>query len=157
MIFATEILGNVNNPVLNRKVHAHEHAGTAEFITLAREDMARRRLRVSTDRCTEVAIALSRDSQLFDGAVVYLGPDRSITVRAAPERWLRVRPADQEAALAVGYFAGNLHWRARFDGGDLLVAVEHEEQSYIDRLSQLLEARKAAIVTEALIPEREGE
>lgn len=149
MIVATEILGDFNNPALQSKIHAHEHAGTAEFITLPRADMARRRLRVSTDQHTEVAIALSRASQLFDGAVIYLDRDRSITVRVEPEQWLRVRPSDRRVALALGYFAGNLHWRARFEGEDLLVAVEGDERSYLDRLSHFLEDRRAKIVPTA--------
>jgi len=146
MFIATEILGDLNNPAVQRKIHAHEHAGTAESITLPREDMARHRLRVSTDHCTEVAIALPRDTQLFDGAVLYLGDDRSITVRMAPEHWLRIRASDRGAALALGYLAGNLHWRARFDGGDLLVAVESDEQRYMDRLSELLESGRARLI-----------
>jgi len=47
-----------------------------------------------------------------------------------------VRPAAAAAALRLGYHAGNLHWRVRFDGADLMVALEGPEARYRDRLAE---------------------
>lgn len=51
--------------------------------------MARRRMRVCTQRGEEIAIALPREETLFDGAVLLLDDTRAIVVRATVECWLR--------------------------------------------------------------------
>ena len=77
-----------------------------------------------TDKGTEVVVALDRSEQLADGAVLSLESDRAIVVRMTEERWLRITPRDLDCALETGYFAGNLHWRVRFEPGAILVAIE---------------------------------
>ena len=91
-------------------------------------------------------MALPRSQRLFDGAILVLAEERAVIVRVEPEAWLRLRPADTAAALAVGYHAGNLHWRVGFDGGDLMVALEHDEAQYRDRLADLIAAGRVRIV-----------
>ena len=56
------------------------------------------------------------------------------------ESWLRLRPRDAASALELGYNAGNLHWRVRFDDGDLLVALEGPKEDYLARIEPLLAA-----------------
>jgi urease accessory protein len=48
--------------------------------------------------------------------------------------------------LELGYHAGNLHWRVRFDGGDLLVALDGPRESYIARLEDLMADGKVEVV-----------
>jgi urease accessory protein len=132
------IVGSVTDPDLAETLHRLGHAGRVETLTLARADIRRHRLRAVTDRGTECAIALPRDEHLADGAVLLVEPDRAIVVRMAEQRWLPLRPRDQAAAIELGYHAGNLHWRVRFKGGTLEVALEGPEQAYRDRLAPLL-------------------
>ena len=47
------------------------------------------------------------------------------------------------AALELGYFAGNLHWRVRFEGERLLVALEGPEEDYLSRLKPFLDVGRA--------------
>lgn len=138
MLMIARILGASDDPDLHARLHAHEHADTREWVTLSRADLARRRMRVASDRGTEIAIALPRGTPLFDGAVLHLDAARAIVVRMEAEEWLRLRPRDAAAALRIGYHAGNLHWRARFEGDDLLVALERQRATYLDRLSAFL-------------------
>ena len=109
---------------------------------LNREDALRRRLRGTTDKGTEVTIALSRDEQLSDGAVLRLDPDKAVIVRMSEERWLRLEPRDTDAAIEAGYFAGNLHWRVRFAPGALLVALEGPVEDYLQRIAPLTASGK---------------
>lgn len=147
MDMVTAILGNRSDPALAAALHRLEHAGAVEFVDVAPADLPRRRLRAVTDRGTQVAIALSRAERLFDGAVLVLTDSRAVVVRLEADRWLRVAPVDGPSALALGYTAGNLHWRVRFDGADLLVALEREEGVYRDRLTDLTADGRVAILS----------
>jgi urease accessory protein len=85
---------------------------------------------------------LPRDQRLFDGAVLVLAPDRAVVVRVAQERWLRLQPRAIADAIELGYHAGNLHWRVRFAGEALLVALEAPMDDYLARLSGLIRDRR---------------
>ena len=107
------ILACASAPSVHERLHALEHVGGVEYVSLSPRDMARRRLRVTTDKGTGCAIALPRGERLYDGAVLALGETRAIVVRVAGESWLRLRPACAADAMCLGYHAGNLHWRVR--------------------------------------------
>lgn len=134
----TEILGNAGDPAFSGRLHDLAHAGGVETLRLQPRDAARARLRAITDRGTDCAIALPRESRLEEGSVLLLEAERAIVVRLGAEAWQRFRPRDAEAALQLGYQAGNLHWRVRFDGADLLVAVETTAEALCDRLRDLI-------------------
>lgn len=138
MLMLTRILGLASEREMAERLHKIGHHGTVESIRLARADMQRRRLRTTTDRGSDCAIALPRNAVLQDGAVLLLEAGRAIVVRAAEQRWLRLAPRDAEAALALGYHAGNLHWRVHFEGVVLAIALEGPEEAYLARLEAFL-------------------
>lgn len=138
MLRLTSILGYASAPDFAERLHTLDHAGKVETILLARAEAKRHRLRVQTDRGTDVAIALARDEDLSDGAILYLDEDKAIVLRMTDEEWLTLVPCDASAALELGYTAGNLHWRVRFTPAGLAVAQEGPEQTYLDRLRPLL-------------------
>jgi urease accessory protein len=138
MLQLTRIVGLVTDPTVADRLHELDHAGGVEQIVLGRQDMQRHRLRAVTDRGTECAIALSRAESLANGAVLLLEDDRAIVVRMAEQAWLMLQPRDAAAALELGYFAGNMHWRVRFEGAQLAIALEGPAQSYLDRLAHLI-------------------
>ena len=138
MLHLTKILGFVSEPDFAEPIHALSHSGGVETVLLDLADAKRHRLRTVTDRGTDVAIALDRHASLSDGAVLYLTEARAIVVRLKEERWLTFIPLDVPAALELGYLAGNLHWRVRFNNGTLAVACEGPEQTYLDRVRPLL-------------------
>ena len=137
------VIGNAHDADLAEGLHRLEHAGRVEYLTLARDDVHRRRLRARTDRETECLIALPRDQALSDGAVLALDDERAIVVRLQVERWLALAPRDEASALELGYFAGNLHWRVRFAGPRLLIALEGPKEDYLARLEPLLRDGRA--------------
>lgn len=148
-LLVNRLLGTLADPWLGEAVHRLEHRGAVETVTLPRADLARRRLRLRTDRGSDLAIALPREVALVDRAVLLLDPDRAVILRVEAENWLRLRPRDGAEALSLGYFAGNLHWRARFEGGDLLVAVEHPLATYLERLRDRLAEGRVQQVEQA--------
>lgn len=137
------VIGNVRDAQLAERLHRLEHEGLVEYLTLARDDVYRRRLRACTDRATECLIALPREQALEDGAVIALNEARAIVVRLEVEHWLTLAPRDEAAALELGYFAGNLHWRVRFAGPRLLIALEGPKDDYLARLEPLLRDGRA--------------
>ena len=132
------IVGEAADPAIAERLHALAHANAVECIVLGREAAARHRLRVKTDRGRDCAITLPRSQQLRNGAVLLLEAQRAIVVRLREETWLRLAPRDLAAALELGYFAGNMHWRIRVMGSQLAVALEGPEQDYLDRLAPLV-------------------
>jgi urease accessory protein len=137
MLTVTKVIGHASDATLAERLHALGHADRIETLTIDRDDTLRRRLRGTTDRGTEVAIALNRSERLSDGAVLVLEENHAIVVRMSEEMWLKVTPRDADSALEAGYFIGNLHWRVRFEPGAILIALEGPESHYTGRLAHL--------------------
>ncbi len=135
----TGILGFVDDPDLRNQIHHYMHDGKVEYLVLEREDLKRHRLRATTDCGTVCQIALPRSQHLVNGAILDLEPQRAIVVRMQEEIWIRCRAENAAAALELGYFAGNLHWRVRFEDDCLLIAQEGPRQGYIERLQPFLD------------------
>jgi urease accessory protein len=144
MLLIDRVLGSRLDPALAERIHALEHRGAVDLLLVAAADVARRRWRATTHEGTDVAIALPRDQQLFDGAVLLLDHDRAIVVRVAEQRWLRLEPRTVADAVELGYHAGNLHWRVRFEGDALLVSLEAPVDDYLVRLGALMAERRVA-------------
>ncbi|MGE0240881.1 MAG: urease accessory protein UreE [Parvibaculaceae bacterium] len=138
MIHVNSVVGARTDPALHERLHQLEHHHAVETVTIATGDLDRRRLLVRTKAGEEIAIALPREQKLFDGAILVLEDERAIVVRAGEQRWLRLSPKSADAALELGYHAGNLHWRVRFDGDDLLVSLDGPAHHYTARIEPLL-------------------
>ena len=148
MLRLTRILGHATEPEFAERLHALEHDGRIETITLDAADTARKRLRVATDKGTDCAVAIARSDRLANGAVLLLEDDRAVVVRMRETVWLALAPRDLAAALDLGYFCGNLHWRVRFEGAVLKVALDGPRETYIARLAQHLADGRARIIEE---------
>ncbi|MCB1379743.1 MAG: urease accessory protein UreE [Alphaproteobacteria bacterium] len=133
----TRVLGTLSQEDMAEAIHTLSHKGCVDVLIVDKSDMLRRRLRSRTESGTEVVVALDRSEQLSDGAILSLEPEYALIVRTTEERWLSVEPRDQDAALEMGYFAGNLHWRVRFVPGAILIALEGPVETYLDRLTPL--------------------
>ena len=149
MLRLTGIVGHASDSDIADKLHDLGHHGHVESVVLSRADTQRHRLRVRTDRGSECAIALPRNAHLSQGAVLLLEDDRAIVVRMEEESWLPLIPRDAATALELGYHAGNLHWRVRFDGDILNVALEGPEADYIARIESFLADGRVKKVADA--------
>jgi urease accessory protein len=148
MMFVDRVLGSRAEPAIADRLHHLEHHGRVDILTLPTHELSRRRFRARSEAGQEVAVALPRDQKLFDGAVLLLDEERALVVRVDKEHWLRLEPRSLADAVELGYQAGNLHWRVRFQGEALLVALEAPVDHYLARLGPLLEARR--VVTSVL-------
>ncbi len=146
MLRLTGILGNAAEPALAERLHALGHDGRVETIALDAADTARKRLRVRTDRGTDCAVAIPRSQRLANGSVLLLEADRAVVVRMRETVWLGLAPRDVAAALELGYFCGNLHWRVRFDGSLIRVALDSPRETYLARLEGHLADGRALLV-----------
>ncbi len=140
MLKLETIVGSRLDREIAERLHDLDHRGAVEVLLLETQDATRKRLRLTTGHGTECAIALPREMTLFDGAVLLLEERRAIVVRLNEQRWLRLAPQSPDAALELGYHAGNLHWRVRFDDDVLLVAIEGPVERYKDRIAPLLDS-----------------
>src|SRR5260370_36539255 len=152
MLLIERVLGSRLEPAFSTRIHELEHRGAIDLLMVPAADVARRRLRATTREGAEVAIALPRDQQLFDGAVLLIEPDRAIVVRVAEERWLRLQPRAIADAIELGYHAGNLHWRGRFWGGGRPVALAAPTDGYFAPPAALAAARGGRPATAAPPP-----
>lgn len=143
------VLGRADEPDMEAALHDLAHAGRVEYLLLAGEDTRRRRIRLATDKGTDCAVALPRDVQLENGSVLLLAADRAIVVRLKDLPWLALEPRDAAAAIELGFLAGHHHWRVRFAGARLLVALDADEASYLDRIAHLLGPGKVRVVEKA--------
>ena len=142
MIHLTEILGHVHDSNLSGKLHELSHRNEVEYIILDHSNLQRRRFRAETDQGTDCAISISRLTKLTNGAVLLLENNRAIVIKMAEEQWLQLKPRDISSAIEVGYFAGNMHWRVKFENECLNIAVESPEEIYLDRLKDFFTQEK---------------
>ena len=142
MLLVERVLGSRLDPTLSERLHDLEHRGCVDLLNLPPAELARRRFRATSLRGEDVAIALPRDQTLYDGAVLVLDDDRALVVRVDSQRWLRLQPRAIADGVELGYHAGNLHWRVRFEGDALLVALEAPVDQYLDRLGPMIAERR---------------
>ena len=146
MLKMTQVLGTASEPHLAERLHALSHRGAVEYVTLRREDTSRRRLHDFTDRGTEGAIILDRSERLANGAVLLLDDERAVVVRLEEAPWLALEARDVAAALELGYFCGNMHWKVRFVGDYLHVSLQGPREDYLERLSHLIADGRVSVV-----------
>jgi urease accessory protein len=142
----TGILGNARQPELAERLHRLEHEGRVDRVTLKGADLARHRLRVTTEQGTECAIALPRTEVLEHGSVLALSEERAIVVELEELGWLALEASDAASALRLGFLAGHHHWRVRFDGTVLRVAMDEGPEPYLARVREQLESGQVRLV-----------
>jgi urease accessory protein len=133
------ILGHENDPGYHARLHELEHRDGIEFLYIPPDEAGGRRFRLTTDRGTDCAVSLDRGEDLVDGALLFIDADRAVIARFGEQTVLRLSPVDAAAALKLGWNAGNLHWRVRFDGDCLVVLVDGAKADYRARIAQLLD------------------
>jgi urease accessory protein len=145
MLRIDRVLGSRLESAFSEEIHRLEHRGAVDVVNIPIADLARHRLLATTRGGEELAIALPRHQKLFDGAVLLIDSARAIVVRAATERWMRLEPRSIGDAIELGYHAGNLHWRVRFRGEVLFVALEGRPEDYTARLAEMISSNRVAV------------
>ena len=138
MLKLENIIGAATDASIAERLHHLGHHGRIEYLLLSTEDTQRHRMRASTDAGTECAVVLDRAQHLFNGAVLMLTDERAVVVRMRETDWLTLAPRDTPSALELGYFAGNMHWAVRFEGGWLRIALQGPADRYLERLEPFI-------------------
>jgi urease accessory protein len=139
------VLGSRLEPAFSERLLRLEHHNAVDVVQLSDSELEQQRFLATTRHGQELAIALPRYQRLFDGAVLLLDDTHAIVVRAANRRWLRLEPRSLSDAIELGYQVGNLHWRVRFEGEALLVAIEGRPENYAVRLGELIWSRRVGM------------
>jgi urease accessory protein len=139
------VLGSRLEPAFSERLLRLEQHNAVDVVQLSDTDLEQPQLLATTRRGRELSIALPRHERLFDGAVLLLDELHAIVVRSANRRWLRLEPRSLSDAIELGYQVGNLHWRVRFEGEVLLVAIEGRPENYAVRLGELIWSRRVGM------------
>lgn len=131
------VLGLASDREWHDRLHALEHEGGLETVSIPEADAARKRMRVTTDRGRDCAIALPREQALTDGAVLYHDGRLAIVARIDGAARMRLRPATVDDAMRLGHWCGNLHWKVVFGDGVMDVVLDGPRERYEARLVDL--------------------
>jgi urease accessory protein len=131
------VLGLSSDSEWHDRLHALEHEGALEVVSIPEADAARKRMRVVTDRGRDCAIALSREQGLSDGAVLFHDGRLAIVARILGSARMRLRPASVDDAMRLGHWCGNLHWKVVFGNGVMDVVLDGPRERYEARLVDL--------------------
>lgn len=132
------IIGHESDATFQVRLHDLEHHDSIELLFVSPDEAGRKRFRLVTDRGTDCAVSLDRDEQLTNGALLYIDSKMAIIARFGQQSVWRLRPADPAMALKLGWNAGNLHWRVRFEDDCLVVLLDGPLTDYRARLEHLL-------------------
>jgi len=146
MMIINQILGLITDHDISHQLHDVSHHGVAEKIVLSSEDISRHRLKVKTNRGREVAIQLPRHQHLQNGSVLHLASDHAIWVEVDEPKYLSLKPKSIDAALELGYFAGNMHWPIRFKADVLQIQMQSHEAYYLERLAHFIESQTIEVL-----------
>jgi urease accessory protein len=96
-------------------------AGPIEVLELTWEQRSKPRRMHTTDRGTEIALALPRGTILNDGDTILNTTDRSVIVRSRLESVLVIRPRDIPQACRIGHHLGNWHRAVQIAEADAII------------------------------------
>src|SRR3989442_13451044 len=130
------VMGNVyRDERLGRRFHDLLSKDRADRIRLPRRDAAKNRLRVTSQRGTDVLIDVPRGTTLKHGDVLLLGEDEILTVEGLPEETMIVTLSPHEdwrerveTAARIGYMLGIKHIPLLPEGNETVIAIEGSKE-----------------------------
>jgi len=133
LISVTTVLGNVRRDEKFREAHqALCQRGQCEKIIVGRLESRRVRMRKTTDKGTDMGIALEPGTVLRNGDVLYNSNEKMITVELEPENvavltFKREDATDDElfeVAVKIGHAIGNLHRPIKVEGEKVFLPIQ---------------------------------
>lgn len=126
---------------LGERVDEHDRAGTIEIVRIEAGNRKRSRLRVETDRGTDLGVVL--DDPLRAGDVLAISDERAIVVEferrdAAVIDLPGVTAEGVKVAVELGHRIGNQHWDLAVEDGSIYVPVEADRHIIEDVLEESL-------------------
>jgi urease accessory protein len=139
-------VGHETDEVIAGRLHRLDHDGLVERVHISEPLVGRRRFRVTGDRGNDYGIVLDGDPSDIDGRVVLLEDDRAVVLYRGEPRTLTLRATDLAGAVQLGWHAGHLHWRVRFEGAEMVVLLDAPESDYLDRIRGFLSSGAIEVV-----------
>ncbi|MEM8843928.1 MAG: urease accessory protein UreE [Pseudomonadota bacterium] len=146
MLILNSVLGSIDDEVFSDKIHTLSHSDKIEFIKLDPVDLARKKFKAYTTAGRSCAVSVSRDTVLENGSILCIEDDFAIVLKTNEVKWLKIKPHNINAAIELGYFAGNMHWQVRFSDHYLFIALNSSKESYLNRLSNLISNHSIEII-----------
>ena len=148
MIILEKILGFVSDKIYEEKIHILSHKNKVEYIILEPSDVSRKRIRIKSDKGTDCAISLERDTILSDGAILFFSDKKALVIKINKQKWLEINVNSKKDSIQFGYFIGNLHCKVKFKDENVLIALEGPLSNYTDRIGDFLKNNQISIVEE---------
>ncbi len=131
-----EVRGNVyRDENLRQMFRDLSSKDRVDRVHLARRDAAKNRLRLTSQRGTDVMIDVPRGTTLKHGDVLYLGEDEMLIVEWLPEETMVITlsfPKDWtervETATKIGYILGIKHFPLFPRGNEVVVPIEGSKE-----------------------------
>ncbi len=142
MLLVERVLGSRIDASLSERLHHLQHHGQVDVLVLPAAELARRRFRAKSEAGLEVAIALPRTRSCSTAPSSTSMTSEPWWSRSTPNTGCALQPRSIADAVELGYHAGNLHWRVRFSGEAMLVALEGPVDRYLERLGALVTERR---------------
>jgi urease accessory protein len=142
MININSIVGNIrDNDKLTLKYQVMTENRLSEIVQISRTEAERVRMRKTSNKGNDVAIALSQNTRLRNGDVLLLTADRMIVVEITPEKVAVVSfktITDNhlfETAVRIGHTIGNLHRPIRLEDNKIFIPIQADSE--LDLLRKL--------------------
>lgn len=128
LIICESIIGNTSNELKGRYEHMLAK-GAVERLTISRTESERLRMRKTTDRGTDVALAMASGTKLRHGDVVFLA-EKMIVINIEQEKVavIRLKYPDLKVAILVGHAIGNLHRPIKVDRDRIILPIQSDNE-----------------------------
>jgi urease accessory protein len=100
--------------------------------------------RFTTERGRQIGIALPTGVQIEPGRIMWIGHEWYLTMAAALEPLLAIRPDNHQEAIRIAFEVGNLHFPLAISGDDLLVPDDSAMIQLLSRIGAKWEKRVSA-------------
>lgn len=142
----TQSIGHETDDELSGELHRLEHAGKVERVYLGETIVGRRRFRVTGDKGNAFGVILDVDPSMIDGRVLILEVDRAVILYQGEPETLTLQATDMEGGIQLGWHAGHLHWRVRFDRDRMVVLLDAPAEDYLARIAPYVASGQIAVV-----------
>jgi urease accessory protein len=122
-----------------------------DTIVLGWEERRKSRQRLTTERGSEITLALPTGTILKDGDVLYIDDRCYLTVEEAKEDVIVISPEDMAEGAAIAYEIGNRHLPISIENGTIVTPQNLQMEEFLKKRAIRYQLRK-----ESFEPTRKG-
>jgi urease accessory protein len=128
LIICESVVGNISRE-MKEKYSEMLGRNAVEKLSISRTESERLRMRKSTDRGTDVALAMPAGTKLRHGDVVSLS-EKMVVISIEPEKVavVSLKNTDSKTAVLLGHAIGNLHRPVKVDGDRVVLPIQSDAE-----------------------------